>query len=69
MCDARNTGIGVLLEIRGVEVENMAWLWKVDDYDHINVTEFDAVLKGVNLAMKWGLYSIKIRMDLTTILG
>ena len=36
---------------------------KKNDYHHINVAELDAVLKGVNLAIKQGLRENEIRTD------
>ena len=40
-----------------------------NDYNHINVAELDAVLKGINLPIKWGLREIKIRTDSATVLS
>ena len=40
-----------------------------NDYDHINVAKLDAVLKGINLAIKWGLREIKIRTDSDMVLS
>ena len=42
---------------------------KKNDYNHINVAEIDAVLKGINLAIKWGLREIEIRTDSATVLS
>ena len=42
---------------------------KKNDYNHINVAELDAVLKGINLAIKWGLREIEIRTDSAMILS
>ena len=42
---------------------------KKNDYNHINVAEMDAVLKGINLAIKWGLREIEIRTDSATVLS
>ena len=36
---------------------------------HINVAELDAVLKGVNLALKWGLKDISVMTDSSTVLS
>ena len=58
-----------VLEIDNVEVEDTAWLRKKDDFGHINVVELDAVLKGVNLALKWGLQEIEVRTDSATVCG
>ena len=38
-------------------------------YNHINVAELDAVLKGINLAIKWGLREIEIRTDSAMVLS
>ena len=46
--------LGALLEI-GVTAEDAACLWEKDDSTHINVMELDAMMKGINLALKWGL--------------
>ncbi|XP_014775525.1 uncharacterized protein LOC106872883 [Octopus bimaculoides] len=68
-CDASSIVIGVVLEIEGAEVEDAAWLQKADDFNHMNVAELDAVLKEVNLALRWGLHSIEIRTDSATMVG
>ncbi|XP_029641347.1 uncharacterized protein LOC115216286 [Octopus sinensis] len=68
-CDASSIAIEVVLAIEGAAVEDAAWLRKADDFNHINVTELDAVLKGVNLALKWRLRTIEIRTDSATVLG
>ena len=51
-CDASSLALGVALEVQGSIVEDAAWLRKSTDCAHINVAELDAVLKGVNLALK-----------------
>lgn len=68
-CDASSLATGVVLEIGGNVVEDAAWLRKKNDYSHINVAELDAVLKGINMALKWGLREMKIRTDSVTVLG
>ena len=40
-----------------------------NDYNHIKVTELDAVLKSINLAIKWGLREIEIRTDSAMVLS
>ena len=57
------------MEIGGLVVEDATWLRKKIDYNHINVVELDAILKGINLAIKWGLRKIKIRTDLATVVS
>ena len=66
-CDASSIATGVVLEIGGSEVEDATWLRKRDDCGHINVAELDAVLKGLNLALKWGLRKIELRTDSATV--
>ena len=66
-CDASSLGMGVILDIGGVVVEDRAWLRKQDDYNHINVAELDAVVKGVNLAIDWGVKEMRIMTDSSTV--
>ena len=66
-CDASSLGTGVALEIGGVLVEDRAWLRKESDCHHINVAELDSVVKGLNLAVDWGLKEIKIKTDSATV--
>ena len=42
---------------------------KKNDYNHVNMAELDAVLKGINLAIKWGLREIEIWTDSATVLS
>ena len=62
-CDASSLGIGVAVEIGGTVVEDAAWLRKRDDVTHINLAELEAVVKGLNLAMKWGVTTIDVMTD------
>lgn len=48
---------GVLLEVDRSIAENMCWLWPVNDTQHINLAEWDAIQKGVNLALQRGCIS------------
>lgn len=68
-CNASSIATGVTLEIGGIEVEDAAWLRKKGDFGHINVAELDAVLKGVNLAVKWGLREVEVYTDSATVYG
>ena len=67
--DASDLAMGVMLEIEGVVAEDGTWMRKRDDYNHINVAELEAVLKGVNLAVNWGLKRIIVRTDSETVEG
>lgn len=68
-CDASSIAMGVLLEVDGQGVEDAAWLRKKDDCSHINVAELEAVLKGINMALKWGLKDISLLTDSVTVRG
>lgn len=68
-CDASNLALGVILEIGNVVVEDGAWLRKKDDFSHINVAELEAVMKGVNLGLKWGLRVLEVKTDSATVNG
>ena len=45
-CDASSLAIGVALEINDAVVEDAAWLRKTSDYNHINIAELDAAVRG-----------------------
>ena len=62
-CDASQIAYGVALERKNQIIEDAAWLRKADDGTHINLAELNAVIKGVNLAMKWGAGDITIFTD------
>ena len=47
----------------------VCWRRKKNDYNHINVAKLDAVLKSINLAIKWGLREIEIRTDSAMVLS
>ena len=68
-CDASSLALGVILEVDNSVVEDAAWLRKKNDYSHINVAELEAVLKGINLALKWGLQNVDIKTDSATVYG
>ena len=55
--------IGVLLEKKGAVIEDTCWLWPMNDAAHINLAELDPVLKGINLALQWGVKVLHVRTD------
>ena len=57
------------MEIGSLVAEDATRLRKKNDYNHINVAELDAVLKRINLAIKWRLREIEIRTDSATVLS
>ena len=66
-CDASNVAVAVCVEVDGRIVEDASWLRKKGDASHINTAELEAVVKGVNLAIKWGLRKIEILTDSVTV--
>ena len=54
--DASNLAVGVVLEVEGHALEDASWLRAKDSAAHINLSELDAVIRGLNLAMKWGKF-------------
>ena len=68
-CDASDLALGAVVEIGGEAVEDAAWMRKKDDYSHINIAELEAVLKGINLCLKWGLKVITVLTDSATVCG
>ena len=61
--DASSLAIGVLLEQDGAALEDACWMRPVDDVQHINLAELDAVLKGINLALQWNAKVLHLRTD------
>ena len=68
-CDASSLAVGACLEIEGEIVEDNNWLRRTDDTAHINLAESEAVLKGVNLAIAWGIEKLEVMTDSRTVFG
>lgn len=68
-CDASSLALGVCLELGGHVVEDASWLRKQNDGAHINVARLDAVLKGVNMGIRWGLRNIALLTDSAAVSG
>ncbi|XP_065654937.1 uncharacterized protein LOC136081540 [Hydra vulgaris] len=62
-CDASSIGLGVVLLIGGVVIEDAAWLRPRSDTHHINISEFDSILRGLNLASKWDVRELTVYSD------
>lgn len=60
---------GVSIEIDGVVIKYTAYLRKWSGYTYINMAEFDAALKCINLALKCRVKDIEIRTYLATLLN
>ena len=68
-CDASSLALGVCLELGGHVAEDASWLRKEGDCAHINVAELEAVLKGVNVGIRWGLKDMELVTDSATVAG
>ena len=66
-CDASKIAYRVALEKENEIIEDGALLRKDDDGSHINLAELNGVVKGVNLAMKWGAKNVVIMTDSATV--
>jgi ribonuclease HI len=62
-CDASSLAVGCALESDGEILEDAAWLRKKSDGSHINMAELDAVVNGLNLAVKWQVTDVEIITD------
>lgn len=51
-CDASSITMGVVLEIGSNMVEDVTFLRKKDNCNHINVKGMDVVLNGMNLTLR-----------------
>ena len=67
--DASSIALGVALQIEDDVIEDAAWLRPKDDSTHINRAELDAVLRGINLALKWGTRKLRVMCDSVTVCG
>ena len=67
--DASDLATGVVLEINSIVAEDGTWMRKKDDYNHINVAELEAVLKGINMCVNWGLKDIVVHTVSATVQG
>ncbi len=66
-CDASSIALGACLEVEGEIVEDAAWLRKKEDAHHINISELEAVVKGINMALSWNVRKLTIRSDSATV--
>ena len=67
--DASNVALGVVIVVGDAVVEDAAWLRKEDGTTHINISELDAAVRGVNMAVKWNAKSFTIKTDSATVRG
>ena len=62
-CDASAVAVAAALECDGEIVEDGSWLRKRKDPLHINFAELVSVMRGVTLAMRWGVKQLEIMTD------
>ena len=61
--DASSLATGVLLVYDGAVVEYAYWLRPSKDSLHINLTELDAIIKGINLEILWKTTTLHLFTD------
>ncbi|XP_045101484.1 uncharacterized protein LOC123498445 [Portunus trituberculatus] len=65
--DASSIAAGVVVETpQGAAIEDACWIRR-DESSHINMVELDAAVRGVNLAIAWGMRTIDLRTDSATV--
>ena len=67
--DAGGLAYGACVKINNEIVEDASWLRPAEDAMHINVAELDAAIKGINMALRWGLTEIRLHTDSRTCAG
>ncbi|XP_065658965.1 uncharacterized protein LOC136083490 [Hydra vulgaris] len=68
-CDASSIGLGVVLLIGGIVIEDAAWLRPTIDTHHINISELDSIPRGLNLASKWDIKELTVYSDSKSTVG
>ena len=65
--DASNLAYGAALEVDGNVVEDCSWLRQASDKRHINIAELEAAIRGLTLAVKWGVKDFQLATDSKTV--
>lgn len=66
-CDASNLAVGCCLTVDGEVIEDASWIRREDDGVHINVSELEAVVKGLSLVLKWGIFNVEVVTDSSSV--
>ena len=61
--DASSLATGMSIVYDGAVVEDACWLQLDKDSQHINLTELDAIIKGINLAILWKTTTLHLFTD------
>lgn len=64
--DASSLAFGAAIEVEGDIVEDASWL-RSEGSTHINIAELDALIKGLNLAVCWGMKELHLKTDSLTV--
>ena len=64
--DASSLAFGAAIEVEGNVVEDASWL-RSKGSSHINIAELDALIKGLNLAVCWGMDELHLKTDSLTV--
>lgn len=67
--DASSLAFGVNICVNDETIEDAAWLRKENDSSHINISELDAALRGINMAINWGFSRFRLMVDSATVYG
>ena len=59
-CDVSDLATGVVLKRNGDIIEDGTWLRDADNRKHINVAELDVAMRGLSLAVEWGLETVQL---------
>ena len=59
--DVSSLATEVMLEANRSVVKDVSWLRPVNNVQHVNLAELNAVLKGVNLVLQWHTKVLHIR--------
>jgi len=68
-CDASSIAIGCVLQIGDHVIEDGSWLRQENDCAHISIAELEAIMKGINLALKWNVKKLLIVTDSVVVHG
>lgn len=56
-----------MTEIEGCIIEDACWLRPTNDSAHINLTDLDALLRGVNTTLTWKMEMLHLKTDSATV--
>ena len=66
--DASSLAFGVAIAVGGNVIEDASWLRTNDGGGLINMAEFDAIIKGINMALTWHMKKLHLKTYSQTVL-